>query len=96
MLGITFSAEAEPSAAERISDCFQYFESRHVIQQRFALKAEVLHPKEERMERCKQIIRDSLEVVAARCRAKKVRFDLDELLRDLFPEEEASMTQEKK
>ena len=28
MLGITFSAEAEPSAAERISDCFQYFESR--------------------------------------------------------------------
>ena len=26
MLGITFSAEAEPSAAERISDCFQYFE----------------------------------------------------------------------
>ena len=53
-------------------------------------------PKEERMERCKQIIRDSLEVVAARCRAKKVRFDLDELLRDLFPEEAASMTQEKK
>lgn len=28
MLGITFSAEAEASAAERISDCFQYFESR--------------------------------------------------------------------
>lgn len=28
MVGITFSAEAEPSAAERISDCFQYFESR--------------------------------------------------------------------
>ena len=53
-------------------------------------------PKEERMERCKQIIRDSLEVVAARCRAKKLRFDLDELLRDLFPEEAASMTQEKK
>ena len=50
----------------------------------------------ERMERCKQIIRDSLEVVAARCRAKKLRFDLDELLRDLFPEEAASMTQEKK
>ena len=53
-------------------------------------------PKEERMARCKQIIRDSLEVVAARCRAKKLRFDLDELLRDLFPEEAASMTQEKK
>ena len=47
-------------------------------------------------ERCKQIIRDSLEVVAARCRAKKLRFDLDELLSDLFPEEAASMTQEKK
>ena len=53
-------------------------------------------PKEERMARGKQIIRDSLEVVAARCRAKKLRFDLDELLRDLFPEEAASMTQEKK
>ena len=45
---------------------------------------------------CKQIIRDSLEVVAARCRAKKLRFDLDALLRDLFPEEAASMMQEKK
>ena len=45
---------------------------------------------------CKQIIRDSLEVVAARCRTKKVRFDLDELLRDLFPEEAASMMQKKK
>lgn len=53
-------------------------------------------PKEKRMARCKQIIRDSLEVVAVRCRTKKVRFDLDELLRDLFPEEAASMTQEKK
>ena len=33
MLGITFSAEAEPSAAERISDCFQYFDSSGEILQ---------------------------------------------------------------
>ena len=44
-------------------------------------------PKEERMAQCKRIVRDSLEVVAARCRAKKLRFDLDALLRDVFPEE---------
>lgn len=43
--------------------------------------------KEERMQQCKEVIIRSLEVIAKRCEAKKLRFDIVNLIQDIFPDE---------
>lgn len=43
--------------------------------------------KEERMQQCKEVIICSLEVIAKRCEAKKLRFDVANLIQDIFPDE---------
>lgn len=45
--------------------------------------------KEERMQQCKEIIIRSLEVIAKKCEAKKLRFDIANLIQDIFPDEKA-------
>ena len=41
--------------------------------------------KEEKLSICKEIIKKSLTEIHARCMVKKVRFDLETLLCDIFP-----------
>lgn len=41
-------------------------------------------PKAERLSMCKEVIRESLEIIHARCNVKGIRFDLESLLCDLF------------
>ena len=41
--------------------------------------------KDERLAMCKEIVKESLAVVHTRCMRKKLRFDLDALLSDVFP-----------
>ena len=43
--------------------------------------------KEERMQQCKEVIIRSLEVIAKRCEAKKLRFDVVTLIQDIFSDE---------
>jgi hypothetical protein len=45
--------------------------------------------KEERMQQCKEVIIRSLEVIAKKCEAKKLRFDIANLIQDIFPDEKA-------
>ena len=43
--------------------------------------------KEERMQQCKEVIIRSLEVIAKRCEAKKLRFEVVNLIQDIFSDE---------
>ncbi len=41
--------------------------------------------KEERMQKCKEVILCSLDIIKRKCEAKKLRFDIDALIHDIFP-----------
>lgn len=43
---------------------------------------------DERMYKCKEHIIYSLQIIKKRCEAKKIRFDIDDLIHDIFPNDQ--------
>ena len=130
MAGIVFSTESWHPAAERISECFVYFDARmkvidlskycdaldtigiipfsgpnkHMsdwkerkyvswsrreadIRLRIDFDTFVKSSRETQRDIVKKIIIKSLEIIKHKCDAKKLRFDLDDMLYDMFPDE---------
>ena len=128
--GIVFSTESWHPAAERISECFAYFDARtkvidlskycdaldtigiipfsgpnkHMsdwkerkyvswsrreadIRLRIDFDTFVKSSRETQRDIVKEIIIKSLEIIKHKCDAKKLRFDLDDMLYDMFPDE---------
>ena len=128
--GIVFSIESWHPAAERISECFAYFDARtkvidlskycdaldtigiipfsgpnkHMsdwkerkyvswsrreadIRLRIDFDTFVKSSRETQRDIVKEIIIKSLEIIKHKCDAKKLRFDLDDMLYDMFPDE---------
>ena len=123
MAGIVFSTESWHPAAERISECFAYFDlskycdaldtigiipfsgpNKHMsdwkerkyvswsrreadIRLRIDFDTFVKSSRETQRDIVKEIIIKSLEIIKHKCDAKKLRFDLDDMLYDMFPDE---------
>ncbi len=130
MSGIFFSTESWHPAAERISECFVFFQERmkdidlsaycdaldvigiipfsgpdkHMsdwkerkyiswvrreadIRLRINFDTFVKSSREAQRAMVKEVIIKSLEIVKKKCAAKKLRFDIDQLLCDVFPDE---------